>query len=187
MKRILIASAITAALSAPTMAQNTPSFDFVSADYQRVDSFGEDFDGFGADFSRSLTPNVFVEGAVAFFSESGVDLDNYDIGLGYRHALSNQTHTYGVISAIHTNVEFDSPSLMHTDDTGWGLAAGVRHRLNDMVELDARLQHVDIFDDSDIGARIGAKFFRGVWSFDIGYNHQDSENSTVNLGVSYHF
>lgn len=187
MKRILIASAITAALSAPAMAQDTPSFDFVSLDYQRADAGNVDFDGVGFDFSRSLTQAVFVEGGASYFNESGVEQNTYNLGLGYRHPISTQTHAYGTLSAVWSEVDFDSQSLTDVDDTGWGAAVGVRHRMSAMVEFDARLQHLDLYDDSDVAARIGAKFFRNAWSLDLGYTHVDSDNSGVNIGLSYHF
>lgn len=187
MKRILIASAITAAISAPAMAQNAPSFDFLSLDYERVDSGNLDIDGVGADFSRTLTDTVFVEGGAAYYNESGIEQTNYDLGVGYRHPLSTQTHAYGTLSVLWSDVEFDSPSLADSDDTGWGAAVGVRHRLNPDVELDAELQHVDIYDDSDVAANLGAKFYWNAWSLDVGYSHLDSDNSGVSVGLSYHF
>ncbi|MDX1706872.1 outer membrane beta-barrel protein [Pseudidiomarina sp.] len=189
MKKLGLLVAMTAALavtSTAALAKNAPSFDFVSGSYVNVDVDGTHVGGMQFDFSKSLNENWFGTAFARHLSKGELDNTSFAAGFGYKHNLSESTALYGILALVYDDV--DAGSLMNDSDTGYGVSAGVRHNFGNSFELDANIQHVDIWEDTEQNYTLSGKYyFTSEWAVKAGYTHVDSDVSMTFVGFSYEF
>lgn len=113
---------------------------------------GPDGDGFLVGGSFEVAPQILVTASFEDldFGRSG-DHSILRVGGGYVHPLQEKIDVVGYASLIHVDGDFD-------DDTGIGLAGGVRALVAPRFEVRATGNYVDV-DDSDTFFDIGADYW----------------------------
>ena len=170
MKHSLIALALVAALPLSAQASEL-SYNFVELDYARmnVDDGGLDFDpdGFGLKGSFAFGDSFYGFGSYLRGSDevSGVDvdLDQTQLGLGYRHGVSESADFIGELSWINQGVDIEG--LGDADASGGRLSAGFRGELARNFEGYAKANYTDGGDfDGDFSGTLGAQVkFNPTW------------------------
>jgi len=190
---VLLATSLLTANVA--LAETAPGWDLVQISYAslEIDEADElDFTGFNLSGSKLINENVFVLASYTALSDSyeGVDLnvDTYAIGVGYRYGLNNTTDIYGSVSfqgaELKASGNGESDSI---DDTGYGLAVGIRSMVTDQVELSAAISYVSIDSESDT-AFSAAAFYNINDQFSVGAGFSTSSDASgYNLTARYSF
>lgn len=168
--------AASAAYAGNTFA-NDLSYDYLQLSYMATDADGIDVDGAALSGSVKLNDNVFVTAGFGHDRSDRVrgvraELDSYNLGLGYRYGLSQQTDLVAGASWIRGKVKLNSSwgSASETDN-GFSLGAGIRHLLTPQFELNAGVNYSDIFDDDDTTLNLGAIFHAtAALSVGVGYS-----------------
>jgi len=190
---VLLATSLLTANVA--LAETAPSWDLVQISYAslEIDEADElDFTGFNLSGSKLINENVFVLASYTALSDSyeGVDLnvDTYAIGVGYRYGLNNTTDIYGSVSFQGAELKAsDNGESDSIDDTGYGLAVGIRSMVTDQVELSAAISYVSIDSESDT-AFSAAAFYNINDQFSVGAGFSTSSDASgYNLTARYSF
>ena len=102
MKKTLMTAVLLAALPAAAMAQSLPrDYTFVEGGYQYVDPKGGGHaDGAYLKGSYEFDSGLYAFGSASRVSTGGFDLDTYDAGLGYRHAVSSLEFSPNLIASV---------------------------------------------------------------------------------------
>ncbi len=159
MKRSLIALSLAALLPLSAQADDKLSYTWVEADYINVDG---DADGFGVRGSLEFgESNFYGFGGynVVEIDDTNVDVDSFDIGLGYAHALSDNADLVAEFSYLNADVD----GLGDVD--GYRASVGVRGSFSDNFEGLLKANYVDGDDfDGDFTATVGAQYkFTQTW------------------------
>lgn len=93
----------------------------------------QDFAGFDSRLSAELTPEVFVFGGLKFLGDD-IDYTAIHAGAGVQHGLNPQTSIWGGVTMEYQDFDFPSPAG-GVDDTGLGLRGGLRHQVNQELEV----------------------------------------------------
>lgn len=96
-------------------------------DFESQDLLGLDTRG-----SVALHENIFAFGGLKFLTDD-VDLTALHAGGGYRHGLDRNTDLWGGVTVEYQEYEWDRGGDI--DDTGLGFRAGIRHQLNNDLEV----------------------------------------------------
>ncbi|MGH6717882.1 MAG: outer membrane beta-barrel protein [Alphaproteobacteria bacterium] len=170
MKRSLMALALAAALPVSAQAAEL-SYNFIELDYARmnIDGVGGDFDpdGFGLKGSFELGEKMYAFGSYLRGSDdvSGIDIDvdQTQLGLGYRHGVSDTADFIAELSWINQSV--DAGSFGGADGNGGRLSAGFRGVMAENFEGYAKANYTDGGDfDGDFSGTLGAQVkFNPTW------------------------
>ena len=169
MKRSLMALALAAALPLSAQAAEL-SYNFVELDYARMNvDNGGDFepDGFGLKGSFAFGESFYGFGSYLRGDDAvsgiDVDLDQTQLGLGYRHAVSDSADFIGELSWINQSVDVEG--LGDADANGGRVSAGFRGELAKNFEGYAKANYTDGGDfDGDFSGTLGAQVkFNPTW------------------------
>ena len=132
-KRNLLVLGLLAAFPVAGLAQDI-SYNYIEGGYSRIES-GVDADGWAVNGSAALNDEFHVFGGYSQneFDRSNVDLDIFNVGLGYNHALSNRLHLLGRVGYENFDTNFTSSTdawftevgargVLVTNLEGWALA-----------------------------------------------------------------
>lgn len=191
MQKVVLSSLLMLAVSSVHAAEG-PRWDSVSLTHQTVDVEGDKLKGFGFGGTKELAPNAFITGSYASASDSyygiKVEYNTLSAGFGYKKALSATTDFYGVIS--YEDVEFKASYLSSSDtgnESGYGLAAGLRSMLTDKFELYGGLKFVDIGEESETALSVGGLYnFTEKFSAGLGLTKTDDAD-TLAINAVYYF
>lgn len=148
MKRLVVA---VACVAAPMVAlADAPRYTYVEGEYQSIDididvgptDVSVDGDGFGIGGSAAITERVFVRGAYSNLDVEGIDVDQYEIGIGGNVPTEENFHLVGEVG--YTRAELNS-----ADDDGFFVSGGFRWMASPQFELNAGLNYVDLDDSGD--------------------------------------
>jgi hypothetical protein len=139
---------------------NGPDYSYVEAGYIETEVDGTDasLDGYALRGSFALTDEWFMFAGYTDQSFSGLDIQEYAVGVGYAWPLAAATDLYGKLSLVRAEGSFDGFSL---SDDGFAAAFGVRSRFNDRFELEASAGCTEL-SDSGGDATLGVA---GRWYF----------------------
>ena len=142
MKRSLLALTLIAALpamalsSAATAAEGV-SYNYVEGGYSATDTDFGDADGFAINGSAAVAPNFHLFGGyngqttddftVGTERFSGIDVDQWRLGVGYNHEISPRTD-------LLTRVAYERAEVANDNINGYSVEAGVRSALSPMIE-----------------------------------------------------
>lgn len=189
----LVPALAVAATFVPFLAQAEGlSWSYLEGAYVNtdIDQFDEDVDGFALRGSYGLTDNVFV---FAGYADQGtsvagfdIDLQTYNLGLGYAWPLGKALDVYGKLGYV--NAKVDVQGVGDADDDGYSLAAGLRGRAIEQLELEGAVSYVDLSDSGDdttldLGARW---YFTPQFAVGVEGSFGDDAN-TYGLGVRWSF
>lgn len=103
--------------------------------------------GFDLRGSYLVTENIFAFGGFRMLSDD-FDYTNWHLGGGYRHALDAKTDVWGGASLEYQEIDggkacsFYSCYNYSADDTAPAIRGGIRHELNDKIEVGASARFV---------------------------------------------
>ncbi|SFR42053.1 Outer membrane protein beta-barrel domain-containing protein [Pseudidiomarina maritima] len=209
-KKIAQLVAISSLVISPLAFANedaTPSFDHVGASYVSYDILDESLTGFGLHVEKSFNEHVFfsakhtdVSEEFALVTDQGTVNTELSAllthgNLGYKFFNNGSTVVYGSVGytrmKISANATDSSGALfgeVSEGESGVNAQLGLRSRFASNVEVDLAIRHIDIADETDQEVSLLARYYgQQNLSFFAGYSRLDSESSSLNLGVSYHF
>lgn len=154
------------------------SYNFVEAGFGTFDTDvnGGEIESEALGFSGSfeLDNNLFVR--VGYSTE---DVDDYDVegtllgfGIGGFTPISEKTNAYAQFSFLRAEVE--AAGFGSDDDTGYGFDVGIRHMLNEKIEVNAAVGVTSLFDETDTGFGFGGRLhLNDRASFGVNYSKAD--------------
>lgn len=177
MKRSLSALVLAAAAPLAATAADGVSYNYVEAGYaaSNFDDGLPDADGVAARASIAFHPNFHLFGDYSNqeFDNSGIDADQWRVGLGYNHEISPRADL--VTRVAYEKVDFGNLG----DADGWSVEAGARGALASNFEgyALAGYQDSDRFD-GDFYGRLGAtvKFNRN-WGLNGDVKFSDGDTA----------
>jgi Ax21 family sulfation-dependent quorum factor len=164
-----MALALAAALPVSAQAAEL-SYNFVELDYARmnIDGGGDvNPDGFGVKGSFELGEKFYAFGGYQQGSDdvsgTDVDLDQTQIGLGYRHGVSEGADFIAELSWVNQSVDIEG--LGDADANGGRISAGFRGVMAKNFEGYAKANYTDGGDfDGDFSGTLGAQVkFNETW------------------------
>lgn len=123
---------------------------------------------------------------VGEIGSTGIDMNQYAIGLGYHQDLSSRTDLVAELSLIGTEIEVDGEGSQDGDDAR--VAVGVRHMIADSVDVWAKGNYTDgdVYD-GEFSATVGLQYrMTPVWGI-VGEAELGSEFSQVTAGIRASF
>ena len=177
MKRSLIALSLAAALPFAASAADGVSYNYIEGGYAASNP-GDglpDADGFGVRASMAFHPDFHVFGDYTNqeFDNTGVDADQWRLGLGYNRGISPRTDLLARVA--YEKVDFGSLG----DSDGWSVEAGARSALTGNLEGYALAGYEDGDRiDGDFYGRLGAtvKFNRN-WGLNGDVKFSDGDTA----------
>lgn len=160
----------------------------------------DDDDGWNFNASFAIDETFFINGgysdvSIDSFAGSGVDLDlsHLNVGIGGRNPISSTLDVYGVVS--YEDFEADVSGAGDVDDSGFGLAGGLRGLLSDAFELNGEVKYTDLGDADGWGVKVGGLYaFMPNWALNADYSTNELEESGADVdydefrvGVRYIF
>lgn len=178
MKRLLSISLSALALCGMTSAQaNNFSYNYAQAGYAFINDFDVD-QGVKVSGSYDVGYNINVLGSYFISTSSDskkaddVDLDVYTLGVGYHADISDSTDVLAEIGLFNTNADVKVGNVsLNTDNSGYTLSAGIRHSLQENIEVQARFDHRNSDDITDTSFTLGSRYhFKPNWSAGVDFN-----------------
>jgi hypothetical protein len=161
-KLSLLSLALLGALSTTAQASDQLSYSFVEAGYAQAGEFdsGENFNGYGIRGSVALGDHWYLlgdyyntDGTITVVVSVDNDIDIYDLGVGYRHGLSDKTDFF--VDLSYSNIEL-SNQFASIDDDGYRARLGVRGQLASKFEGSIAAVHRDFGDfGNDTALQLG--------------------------------
>jgi hypothetical protein len=159
-KLSLLSLALLGALSTTAQASDQLRYSFVEAGYAQAGEFGSptDFDGWAVRGSIAAGENFYfvadyINTSGSVFTSGDTDIDVYDIGVGYHHALSDKTDFF--VDVSYTNLQFDTP-FVSLDSNGYRTRLGFRGQLASKFEGSIAAVHRDFGDfGNDTALQLG--------------------------------
>lgn len=174
MKKTLIALALVAVLPLSAQAAER-SYTYVEGTYNNIDG---DVDGFGVRGSFDFgTSGLYGLGSYTNYSENSADLNVWELGLGYKHQLSDSLD----LIAEGAYADFDIAD-------GYRASVGLRTSFTDNVEglLKANYRDGSDFDGNFTGTAGLLVNFSETWGMTGEVEFDDGgEIYTVGLRASY--
>jgi hypothetical protein len=171
-------------------AQSRPfSYTYAELAYDEADfdlGFGGDLDGDVLTLSGSFEINEDWHAYASFANgdlDSGIDVDTWAIGAGYRYPLRDDVDIYGRVLYLSSDVDVGP---FGADDDGLGLQARIRYRVSDEFEVEGGIQHVDV-NDSDTSLQAMARYHFND-SFSVGLQLTfagDTDSFGINARYSF--
>lgn len=168
MKKTLLALALLAGFAGTANASEL-SYSLIEADYVSIGDFdsGDNFDGFGLRGSVEFGDNFY--GLASYNSTSAspfgvnIDIDTYDIGVGYRHSINEKADFF--VDASYSHIKLSAFGSTGADDDGYTVNLGFRGAFNDHFEGSVAAVHRELGDfGNDTSLGLGAHFkFNKTW------------------------
>lgn len=180
MKRSLLALALVA-IAPFAAADDKLSYSYVEADYLNVDG---DADGFGVRGSFEFADSGFY-GFGGYNSveldDFDVNVDTYDLGLGYAYDMSPNTDLIGELAYMNSDAD-------GFDVDGIRASFGVRGSFSPAFEGLAKVNYIDGDEiDGDYSVTVGAQYkFNPTWGI-VGEVEAGNDAEAYTLGVRASF
>jgi hypothetical protein len=187
----LLTAVMVWAWAIPAYAE-PPSYNYFEAGYQRIEfdlggGVDVDGDGFGFGGSYEVVEDWHLIASYSSIGlDFGIDLNQLQIGGGYHTDISDITTFYG--NLLWANVDVDTGAFGSADDSGFGIAIGIRTNFSERLELGANLSRVDFGDGGD-GTSVGAEaLYRVGDTFSLGLTiNLDDDVFACGLGARIYF
>ena len=173
MKRSLLALALLSSLSFAATAADGLSYTYVQGGYVSTNTDSGDAKGWGVSGSAALTPNfhVFGDWANQEIDDTDVDFDQWRVGVGYNHQISQNTDLLTRVAYE----KFDAGAGIESD--GYSVEAGVRGAMTPALEGYALAGYEDGDEfDGDFYGRFGAQWkFNRNWGLNADVKLADGD------------
>lgn len=115
-----------------------------------------------------------------------VDFTQYQIGAGYRYALTDSTDAYASVSFAGIDVAAEAFGESESEDeTGYAISAGIRSMLTAQFELGGSIAYVDIADESETSISATASYhFTDQFALSLSLSAADDTTTSV-LSAQY--
>jgi hypothetical protein len=166
----------------PILGGKTFSWTYAELNYLWRDSNSADktLDGVEVRGSFEIMFNFFLQASYARLS-NGVDLDEYNVGLGYHFPVGSTFDLYGIASYAK-----DDFSGGGSDADGASLAAGARFRVLEKLELNGELEWANVHTSAG-GVEVGARWYlMDMLSVGASYRSFDHDD-TFGVGARVQF
>ncbi len=171
------------------------NYNYVQGDYSFINDFDID-QGVKVSGSYDVAYNINILGSyfVSTSSDSkiadSVDLNVYTLGVGYHSDISDSTDVLAEIGLFNTSADVKKGAFTTSkDNSGYTLSLGVRHKLQEKLELNARFDHRNSSDVTDNTFTLGSRYyFKPDWSVGLDFNtgaDDGSESITGSLRWSF--
>jgi len=137
-------------LSSATALAEGPSYSYIQAAYQEIDvdiggNNDADGDGYGVVGSVAINEDWFVfAGYSSFDLESVVDLDQLELGGGWRAPINSNTDWF--VTASYIDYDLSARGLGSASEDGFGVGVGIRSMLSPALELYGKVAYEDVGD-----------------------------------------
>ena len=132
------------ALAPAAVLAASPDYTYIEGAYVNIDLDGvDDGDGFGIAGSAEVGENIFIfadYSSVGF--SGGLDFSIYNVGVGYKSAVSDTTDVNASIAYI--NAELDAGMLGSADEDGYSLDVSLRSMVSNEFELNGGINYLDL-------------------------------------------
>ncbi len=191
MKNLLRTVASIAVLSATLSAAQAEEFNYnyVEGNYQDMDQNGVDSDAWGISGSFDIAPNLNLITAYSIgeiVTPDNVDditVDTIEVGLGYHAPLNAKTDMTANLKAVYQDMD-----NAVGDDTGYAVGFGIRHQVNDTVEIGANISYQDIYDADDTTYELNSRFaVNKDVSLGLAVSTSENELDTVSASMRFNF
>ncbi|KZN13645.1 hypothetical protein [Marinomonas sp. TW1] len=173
MKKILLSSLATAAVTLSTGTYAESLFTYLDYGFGKVDVSSSD-DGYtslsGA-FETSAGPYV------AFESTEYGSLDVMAVGAGMYSGVGSQSNIFGQLQYVQVDIG-------RNDETGFRITAGVRTTISDRVELEGKFKYDDVFSDTDSSFAVAARYYV-TKNFSVAANYDTAEIAGYNYDAMF--
>ncbi len=191
MKRALIALALAAALPLSAQAGEL-NYNYVQAGYANSHISGTNFAGWGVEGSVKFNDMFYGSASYRNVDKSGVSLDESNVNLGFRHAVSDKADFIAEIGYINYGLDFGGGSSGNID--GYRVAGGFRGFLGEKFEGTVKLNYTDVNGNggssSEFGGGVsGTYHINDTWGITASYDSTKLGEtiSTWGLGVRASF
>lgn len=158
MKKALLASAML--LASTTVSAADFRYNYLELGFGEVDDGDALFFGGVAEIQRGL-------GVIGSFYTLDFDNDKegeyFTVGLQFNSPLNSKTDFVGSVQLINAEVEWENRwgRNFSEDDTGLLLRAGLRHALQNKLQLEGDLSYNtnDFWDNDELGLKAGVRFY----------------------------
>ena len=177
----LMLIALSTAAEAKDLSYSNVDLGWLSTD---VDN-GPTLDGFGLRGSVGFAENFFAFGEYGSQDSSGIDFDQYAVGLGGHLAIGDRADLVGRVGYLKADV---SAGPLSADEDGYLVSAGVRAQVIDNFELEGGAIFRDFGSGTDDTAVVlgGRWFFNENFAINADYEHAD-DGGTLFAGVRFTF
>jgi Ax21 family sulfation-dependent quorum factor len=159
MKSSLIALSLLAALPFAASATDGLSYNYVEGGYVKTDTKGGDADGFGVKGSVAVAPNfhIFGDYTAQETDRGNVDVDQWRLGVGYNHQISNNTDLLAKLAYQKFDPQYGP------DFNGYSAEVGARTAFTSNIEGYALAGYEDFSKkngfnpDGEFYGRVGAQ------------------------------
>jgi hypothetical protein len=192
MKKAITMAVIAAfgfAAADTALADEGVSYSYLEGGYvhSKLDDLDVDGSGFGIQGSYAFAPHV--HGFAAYSNQDfdfDVNIDQWEFGAGVNFSVSPKLDVVGRLAYVGIKAEI--PGFVSADDSGVGVSAELRSRLNDTLELHGGVSYVNLNDTGDgtagnIGARV---FFTKMFALGADASF-DNDGTTFMLGARLDF
>jgi len=182
-----------------------PRYSYVEAGWQNIEleddgTFGDDLEGDGLAIAASFAVADMVH-IFASYGDSDLDVNvfGFDVNVGYNTLaagagmnfdVSETVDIVGQLAYVDAEVDVSVPGFgsASEDESGYGLAVGVRGMVTEEFELNAWINYVDLGDDaSDTTFSFGGVYnFTPVFALQAGFAFGDDVNS-IGVGARLSF
>lgn len=147
-------------LSSTAALAEGPSYSYIQAAYQEIDvdlggNNDADGDGYGVAGSVAINEDWFLfAGWSTFDLESVVDLDQLQVGGGWRSPISNKTDWF--VTGAYIDYDLSARGAGGVSEDGFGVGLGVRSMINPAFEVYGQVNYEDVGDGE-------TSFAAGLW------------------------
>ena len=164
------------------------NYNYVEGSYEHYDLDGTDADAGKLLGSYEITPNLNIIGEYAAGNidnpADGSDLDFQDSAIGIEYHTPIASNTDVTTNIKYINQDIDTAN----DDDGYSAGVGVRHMLNDKVELDANIDYTDIDNSDDTSLKVGARYhINKSISAGVGYSASKEDVDIISTNIRWSF
>ena len=141
-------------LSSATAMAEGPSYSYIQALYQEVDTDLGDGDGFAVAGSIAINDSWFAfadYGSAEIDSLFDFDFDRWAIGAGWHSAISETTDWFVTASYVDAEISAGGGSF---SESGLGASIGVRSMMNPKLELAGSVVYSDPEEETGVRAEL---------------------------------
>lgn len=188
MKKTLLAVALLAGFAGTANASDM-SYNFVEVNYVDAGNAFDapsvvNFDGYSIRGSVALGDKFYLIGGYTAVSDdpfgTSLDFDTYDVGVGFRHGISDKADFFGDVSYNHTNVDTFGFS---DSDSGYGVRLGVRGEMGSKFEGTIGVSHRDFGDYGNTTALLLGGHLKFTENFGMVASVEAGDDTVWTVGV----
>ncbi len=165
------------------------SYNFIEGTYSSINIADSEFSNINADgisvsgvfsVSSNLAINVSYE-STSFDTLFGVEVDATALSIGIiaHTAIAPETDVFGRYSILNSEITAtDGFTTISGEDNGNIIGIGLRHMLDENVELEIGASRANIFNDTSNSFGMGARFYANdTFSVGVGYSSGEGTES----------